>query len=105
MRRKPSISTAPSRNPEKGLFISYKGHVMPKRMITLIYPQALIKEPVIYRLSREFKLIPNVRRARVTEQTGEVLLELDGEEGALNKGIAYLTDLGIRVEPTPEKGR
>jgi hypothetical protein len=40
----------------------------------------------------------------VTEQTGEVLLELDGEEGALNKGIAYLVGLGIRVEPTPEKG-
>ncbi|MDE2059010.1 MAG: NIL domain-containing protein [candidate division NC10 bacterium] len=78
---------------------------MPKRMITLIYPQVLIKEPVIYRLSREFKLIPNVRRARVTEQTGEVMLELDGEEDALNKGIAYLADLGIRVEPTPEKGR
>ncbi|NJD69135.1 MAG: hypothetical protein FIA90_10900 [candidate division NC10 bacterium] len=77
---------------------------MPKRMITLIYPQALIKEPVINRLSRQFKLIPTVRRARVTEQTGEVMLELDGEEDALNKGIAYLAGLGIRVEPTPGKG-
>lgn len=77
---------------------------MPKRMITLIYPQALIKEPVIYRLSRQFTLIPTVRRARVTEQTGEVMLELDGEEDALNKGIAYLAGLGIRIEPTPGKG-
>ena len=78
---------------------------MPKRMITLIYPQALIRDPVIYRLSREFKLIPYVRRARVTEQAGEVMLELDGAEEELNKGIAYLSSLGITVEPTPEKGR
>lgn len=78
---------------------------MPKRRVTLVYPQALIKEPVIYRLSREFRLIPKVRRARVTEQAGEVVLELDGEEEALNKGIAYLAGLGIRVESASEKGR
>ncbi len=78
---------------------------MPKRIVTLIFPQTLIKEPVIYRLSRQFKIIPNVRRARVTEQAGELMLELDGEEEELNKGIAYLNGLGIRVEPTPGKGR
>jgi hypothetical protein len=31
------------------------------------------------------------------------MLELDGEEEALSRGIAYLVGLGIRVEPTPEK--
>ena len=78
---------------------------MPKRMVTLIFPQTLIKEPVIYRLSRQFNIIPNIRRARVTENGGELMVELDGEEDELNKGIAYLNGLGIRVEPTPGKGR
>ncbi len=78
---------------------------MPKRMVTLIFPETLVTEPVIYRLSRQFKIIPNVRRARVTEKAGEVMLELEGEEEELNKGVAYLNNLGIRVEPTPEKGR
>ncbi len=78
---------------------------MPKRMVTLIFPQTLIKEPVIYRLSRQFKIIPNIRRARVTEKAGELMVELDGEEEELNKGVAYLNGLGIRVEPTPGKGR
>ena len=77
---------------------------MPKRMVTLIFPQTLVTEPVIYRLSRQFKIIPNVRRARVTEQAGELTLELDGEEEELKKGIAYLSALGIRVEPTQGKG-
>jgi len=77
---------------------------MPKRMVTLIFPQTLVTEPVIYRLSRQFKIIPNVRRARVTEKAGEVMLELEGEEEELNRGIAYLNTLGIRVEPTSGKG-
>ena len=77
---------------------------MPKRMVTLIFPQTLVTEPVIYRLSRQFKIVPNIRRARVTENAGEVTLELEGEEAELNKGIAYLNGLGIRVEPTPGKG-
>lgn len=77
---------------------------MPKRMVTLIFPKTLIREPVIYRLSRQFRIIPNVRRARVTEHAGELMLELDGEEEELKKGIAYLHGLGIRVEPTSGKG-
>ena len=77
---------------------------MPKRMVTLIFPQTLVTEPVIYRLSRQFKIIPNVRRARVTEHAGEVMLELEGEEEELTRGIAYLNGLGIRVEPTQGKG-
>jgi len=72
---------------------------MAKRMVTLIFPETLVTEPVIYRLSRTFKIIPNVRRARVTEKVGELTLELEGEEEELAKGIAYLTGLGIRVEP------
>jgi hypothetical protein len=74
-------------------------------MVTLIFPQTLIKEPVVYRLSKQFKIIPNIRRARVTEQAGELTLELEGEEEELNRGVAYLNGLGIRVETTLKKGR
>jgi hypothetical protein len=77
---------------------------MPKRMVTLIFPERLITEPVIYRLSRQFTIIPHVRRARVTEKKGEVMLELEGEAEELDRGIAYLTGLGIRVEPASGRG-
>ncbi len=82
-----------------------KDHTMPKRMVTLIFPQTLIKEPVIYRLSRQFNIIPNIRRARVTENAGELMVELDGEEEELNKGIAYLNGLGDRGEESRRPGR
>lgn len=71
---------------------------MPTKKVLLIYPQELIKEPVIYRLTKEFPLIPIIRKARVTETAGEVVLELSGTEEDLERGIAYLTQLGVKVE-------
>lgn len=72
---------------------------MPTRRVLLIYPEELIKEPVIYQLSKKFALVPNIRKARVTETVGEVVLELTGSEEELKRGIEYLTKLGVKVEP------
>ena len=72
---------------------------MAKKQVTLIFPQHLIKEPVIYRMVKECGVIPNIRRAKVTETVGEVTLELEGSEEQLKKGIQYLETKGIKVEP------
>ena len=73
---------------------------MPKRQVTLIFPQHIIKEPVIYMMAREFGVIPNIRRAKVTETTGEMTLELDGSsDDLLTRAVAYLEQKGIKVEP------
>ena len=72
---------------------------MAKRMVHLIFPQHLIKRPVIYSMALKYDVVPNVRRAKVTETVGEMLLELDGPRGRLEKAVEYLTRRGIRVEP------
>ena len=72
---------------------------MAKRAVTLIFPQHLIKEPVIYALSKKFNLIPNIRRAKITETVGEVTLEIEGSEADLEKGIKDLESKGVKVEP------
>jgi len=72
---------------------------MAKKMVKLIFPQELIKEPVTFRMARQFDVIPNIRRANVTETVGELVLKLEGEEENLEKGIKYMTDLGVKVEP------
>lgn len=71
---------------------------MRKRVVTLIYPQTLVTEPVIWRVSRDFDLVPNIRRARVTETTGECTVEFTGSEEDLQRAVAYLEGLGITVE-------
>ena len=72
---------------------------MAKKMVKLIFPQELIKEPVTFRMAKKFEVVPNIRRANVTETVGELIVELEGEGENIEKGIAYLVEQGVKVEP------
>jgi hypothetical protein len=72
---------------------------MAKREIMFTFPRDLIKEPIIYKLGKDFDVITNIRRADVSENKGWVLLELDGEEKAIERGIAWVISRGVRVDP------
>jgi ABC-type methionine transport system ATPase subunit len=71
---------------------------MATKRIKLIFPQELIKEPVIFTMAKKFNVIPNIRRAKVTESVGEVVLELEGAEKDLEAGIGYLKERGVKIE-------
>lgn len=72
---------------------------MPKIIVHLIFPQKLIKEPVIYTMAKKYDVIPNIRRAKITEEIGEVTLELEGTKENLEAGRKYLEKTGVKVEP------
>lgn len=72
---------------------------MATRKVMLKYPEPLIKEPVLFRMAREFDVMPNIRRARVTDTVGEIFLELEGATENLQRGIQYLRDVGVDVQP------
>jgi ABC-type methionine transport system ATPase subunit len=65
----------------------------------LMYPARLITRPVIYELVKKFDLVTNIRQASVTEEIGIVSLELDGERDEIKKAIAWLEEIGVKVEP------
>lgn len=67
--------------------------------LTLIFPSDLVREPMIYTVAKNYRLIPNIRKARVTESAGEATLDLTGSEGDLKRGMEYLTSLGVKVKP------
>jgi len=69
-----------------------------KKRVKLTFPQQLIKEPVIFTMAKQFNVMPNIRRARVTETVGEMILELEGAEQSLEQGIQWLKERGIEVE-------
>jgi ABC-type methionine transport system ATPase subunit len=68
------------------------------KRVKLTFPQHLIKEPVIFTMAKKYDVMPNIRRARVTETVGEMVLEIEGTEENLEKGIQSLEDQGIDVE-------
>lgn len=65
----------------------------------LMYPARLITRPVVYELGKNFSVVTNVRQASVTDEIGLVSLELDGSREEIKKAIAWLEELGIKVEP------
>lgn len=69
-----------------------------KKRVKLTFPQQLIKEPVIFTMAKQFNVMPNIRRARVTETVGEMVLELEGDEKDLENGLGWLKGKGIQVE-------
>ncbi|KKK56724.1 hypothetical protein LCGC14_3061670 [marine sediment metagenome] len=69
-----------------------------KRRVKLTFPQDRIKEPVIFKMAKKYDIMPNIRRARVTEDFGEMILELEGTEANLDKGIKSLKAKGVEVE-------
>ncbi|MFT5206813.1 MAG: ABC-type methionine transport system ATPase subunit [Candidatus Omnitrophota bacterium] len=71
---------------------------MSVKRIQLTFPQDLIKEPVMFMMAKEFDVMPNIRRARVTETVGEMTLELEATDEILAKAIAYLESKGIKAE-------
>jgi len=72
---------------------------MDKRQVMFTFPQELIREPIIYNLSHQFKVVTSIRRADVSENRGWVVLELGGEEAEIERGIAWMTSKGVRVDP------
>jgi molybdopterin synthase sulfur carrier subunit len=75
------------------------GGALLRRRVTLTFPPKLIKEPVIYNIGRQFKLVTNIRSANVSENVGWVTLEIDGEEEEYAKALRYLNEIGVAVEP------
>jgi ABC-type methionine transport system ATPase subunit len=71
---------------------------MATKRVKLTFPQELIKEPVIFTMAKKFDVVPNIRRAKVTESVGEVVLELEGVDKRLEEGIKYLRERGVKVE-------
>ena len=72
---------------------------MAKRQVMFTFPQDMVKEPIIYLLGQQFEVIPNIRQADISEDKGWVVLELEGDEKAIEASVAWLTGKGVRVDP------
>jgi hypothetical protein len=75
---------------------------MPKLRVKFTFPPEQIKEPVIYEVGKRFDLVTNVRRADITAEVAWAVLELDGTREDLDRGVEWLRELGVRVDPVED---
>ena len=72
---------------------------MAKRRVMLTFPDEAVKEPIIYNIGQQFKVVINIRQAELSESQGWIVLDLEGEEKAIEDGIAWVIGRGVRVDP------
>ena len=72
---------------------------MALKRVRFTFPENLIKEPLIYNLGHEFRVITNVRMADVEESTGWVVLELEGDAAEIDRSLAWAQAKGVRIDP------
>jgi ferredoxin len=73
---------------------------MKSKKIVLHFSKEIWDKPVVCNLGKEYDLTFNILKAEVTpREEGLVVLELTGTEGQYRKGIRYLRDQGVKIQP------
>ncbi len=72
---------------------------MGMQRVKFTFISELVKEPIIYQLGQNFQVVTNIRRADVREDMGWVVLELDGEDTEIERGLDWVSAIGVRVDP------
>jgi ABC-type methionine transport system ATPase subunit len=75
---------------------------MTRKRVKFTFVQELIKEPVIWKLAKQFDVITNIRRADVADDRGWVILEVDGDADEIERGLKWVEEQGVRVDPVYE---
>jgi ABC-type methionine transport system ATPase subunit len=66
--------------------------------VRLTFPEHLITEPVLGRATKEFDVLPNIRRASVDDKVGLIVCELSGKEADVKRAIDWMRGLGVQVD-------
>ena len=72
---------------------------MAKQRVKFTFLDDLVKQPIIYRLGQSFDVVTNIRRADVREDMGWVVLELDGDDADIQRGLEWVSAIGVRIDP------
>ncbi len=76
---------------------------MYSRMLVLHFSKEIVNKPIITRLVRDFDLDFSILKAQVSpRKDGMVVLELQGKRKDYERGIQYLKDIGVEVEPVAQ---
>ena len=76
---------------------------MKKVRIVLHFSKDSVDKPIVYQLVKDYNLVFNILKAEVNpDEEGLMVLELSGDEKEYKKGIEYLKQNGVKVQPLSE---
>lgn len=73
---------------------------MYSRMLVLQFPKTEVEKPIVCFLATDFNLTFNILKATILpRKEGIMVLELSGTRKDFNRGIRYLKDRGVHIQP------
>ena len=70
------------------------------KRIVLHFPKEFVDKPVVYKLVKEFNLEFNILKAEINpEEEGILVLEIQGDPLDYKKGIDFLKESGLKIQP------
>jgi ABC-type methionine transport system ATPase subunit len=70
---------------------------MSRARLYLSFPESLVERPLIFEAANRFGVMPNIRRANVESHSGWVILELTGDQQAIDDAVAWFSEVGVSV--------
>ncbi len=64
-----------------------------------MFQPRLVTQPVVYELGKKFAVVTNIRQASINEEIGLISIELEGDDSEIERAIAWLEEIGVKVEP------
>ncbi len=73
---------------------------MVRHKIVLHFPHEQVDKPIVSKLVRDYGLDFNILKASITpREEGLLVLELTGKESDYERGVQYLRDCGVSIQP------
>lgn len=64
----------------------------------LTYPTKQVKRPVVGEMKKKFALTTHIRSATITEEFGQIALELSGEQKVIGAAVRWFRRQGVQVD-------
>ena len=75
-----------------------------RKRVILSFPPSVVQTPITYLLAKEYDIASNILRAEIApEESGKLVLELDGLSENLDKAIERIKSFGIDVTEIARK--
>ncbi len=70
------------------------------RKLFLHFPKCETEKPIVYLLVKDYHLIINIFRAKVTaDEEGYLVLDVTGEEGDIERGMEFVRGFNVTIDP------
>ncbi len=79
---------------------------MKTKKLLLTFNKNSVEKPIVYHLVKDFDLIINLYRARITaEEQGSMILDVTGTEKNIEDGIAFIEKEGVLIDDAQKSFR